>query len=297
MLENYQSPWFFDAHVWQDSGLERYELNTIFRQRDERFKEILNAIRDGSVTKEMLDELNQAGNRPVPHPDVIRLATINAAVDSVNRQRMSLLTEAPKVFEATFSADAATKFGRALPAETRLELKTGAQVMFIKNDDYTAGKDAGSVGFRRWVNGTIGHVTGFPRPGVVSVEVDGEIHEVTPATWEKIRYEVEEQFDETTQKLREVIVPVTVAEFRQIPLRLAWAVTVHKSQGQTYDEVVVDMGRGAFTPGQTYVALSRVRSLDGLYLTRPITLSDVMVDRDVVRFMTGATSSEHLPPF
>lgn len=297
VLDNYQSPWFFDAHVWRESGLERFELNTIFRQRDERFKEILNAIRDGSVDQTMLDELNRAGNRPIPHPDVIRLATLNAAVDTVNRQRMGLIPDEPKVFEATFSADAATKFGRALPAETRLELKVGAQVMFIKNDDMSAGKDSGAVGVRRWVNGTIGHVIGFPRAGVVKVEVDGEELEVTPATWEKIRYEVEEEFDETTQKMREVIVPVTLAEFRQIPLRLAWAVTVHKSQGQTYDEVVVDMGRGAFAPGQTYVALSRVRSLEGLYLSRPITIQDVMVDRDVVRFMTGATSSPHLPPF
>lgn len=297
VLDNYQSPWFFDAHVWREAGLERFELNTIFRQRDERFKEILNAIRDGSVDQMMLDELNVAGNRPVPHPDVIRLATLNAAVDTVNRQRMGLIADEPKVFEATFSADAATKFGRALPAEVRLELKVGAQVMFIKNDDFSSGKDTGAAGVRRWVNGTIGHVIGFPRPGVVKVDVDGEELEVTPATWEKIRYEIEEEFDETTQKMREVIVPVTLAEFRQIPLRLAWAVTVHKSQGQTYDEVVVDMGRGAFAPGQTYVALSRVRSLDGLYLSRPINMQDVMVDRDVVRFMTGATSSPHLPPF
>lgn len=297
VLDNYRSPWFFDAHVWGEAGLERFELNTIFRQRDERFKEILNAIRDGSVDQSMLDELNQAGNRPVPHPDVIRLATVNASVDSVNRQRMSLIEEEPRVFEATFSADAATKFGRALPAEIKLELKVGAQVMFIKNDDFSGGKDAGAIGTRRWVNGTLGHVLGFPRSGVVKVEVDGEELEVTPATWEKIRYEIEEEFDETSQRMREVIVPVTVAEFRQIPLRLAWAVTVHKSQGQTYDEVVVDMGRGAFAPGQTYVALSRVRSLEGLYLSRPITLNDVMVDRDVVRFMTGATSSPHLPPF
>ena len=137
------------------------------------------------------------------------------------------------------------------------------------------------------------------------VEVDGEEFEVGPATWEKVRYEVEEDFDEASGKVKEVLVPITLAEFKQIPLRLAWAVTVHKSQGQTYDEVQIDMGRGAFSPGQTYVALSRVRSLDGLYLTRAITMRDVMVDRDVVRFMSGAridpeleaTSSEHLPPF
>lgn len=172
--------------------------------------------------------------------------------------------------------------------------------MFIKNDDFTMSK-TGAGGQRRWVNGTIGHVVALPKSGLVVVDVDGEEFDVGPATWEKVRYEVEEDFDEATGKVREVLVPITLAEFKQIPLRLAWAVTIHKSQGQTYDEVLIDMGRGAFSPGQTYVALSRVRSLDGLYLTRPINLRDVMVDPDVVRFMSGAepvaTSSEPLPPF
>jgi ATP-dependent exoDNAse (exonuclease V) alpha subunit len=154
---------------------------------------------------------------------------------------------------------------------------------------------------KRWVNGTIGHIVDLPKSGIVIVEVDGEQFDVGPATWEKVRYEVEEEFDEASGKLKETLVPITLAEFKQIPLRLAWAVTIHKSQGQTYDEVQIDMGRGAFSPGQTYVALSRVRSLDGLYLTRAITMADVMVDSDVTRFMAGgriaATSSEHLPPF
>ncbi len=297
MEENYQSGWFFDAHVFRDAGLERFELSEIFRQSDSQFKEILNAIRDGSVTQDMLDHINRAGNRFPPHPDVIKLATINETVNSVNAQRMSLIPGDPKLFRATYSEGAANAFGRVLPAETELYLKVGAQVMFIKNDDGTGGK--------RWVNGTIGHVVDLKKSGIVVVEVDGEEFEVGPATWEKVRYEVEEDFDEASGKVKEVLVPITLAELKQIPLRLAWAVTVHKSQGQTYDEVQIDMGRGAFSPGQTYVALSRVRSLEGLYLTRAITMRDVMVDKDVVRFMSGAhidpeleaTNSEHLPPF
>ena len=300
MAENYQSNWFFDAHVWRNAELERFELGEIFRQSDAHFKEILNAIRDGSVTQSMLEELNQAGNRVPENPDVIRLATINETVNAVNQSRMRQIGSESKVFNATYSEGAAQAFGRTLPAETSLELKVGAQVMFIKNDEYTPGKP-GVAGQRRWVNGTIGHVTALPKSGIVVVDVDGEEFDVGPATWEKVRYEVEEDFDEASGKIREVLVPITLAEFKQVPLRLAWAVTIHKSQGQTYDEVLIDMGRGAFSPGQTYVALSRVRSLDGLYLTRPINLSDVMVDKDVVRFMTGAaplaTSSEPLPPF
>jgi ATP-dependent DNA helicase PIF1 len=284
MAENYQSNWFFDAHVWREDSLERFELGEIFRQSDEQFKEILNAIRIGEVNQQMLDELNQAGNRFPPHDDVIRLATINASVDQVNRERMSRLTTKPKTFEAVFSASDESAFGRTLPAEPSLELKVGAQVMFIKNDD---GKRTGDGLVKRWVNGTIGHVVDLPSSGGVVVEVDGERLDVGRATWEKVRYEIEEEFDEESGRVKEVLVTIPLAEYQQIPLRLAWSVTIHKSQGQTYDEVVIDLGRGAFSPGQTYVALSRVRSLEGLYLTRAIKMQDVMVDKDVIRFMNG----------
>ena len=286
MAENYQSSWFFDAHVWREDTLERYELSEIFRQHDEHFKEILNAIRDGSCTQEMLDYLNQCGNRFPQNEEVIRLATINESVNAVNRTRMDKLQTESKKFDAIYSAADQQAFGRNLPAEPVLELKVGAQVMFIKNDD--GGKkasDGSSV--RRWVNGTIGHVVEMPKSGGIKVEVDGEIFDVGRSTWEKVRYEIEEEFDEATGKTREVLIAVPLAEFQQIPLRLAWAVTIHKSQGQTYDEVVIDMGRGAFSPGQTYVALSRVRSLEGLYLTRAIRMNDIMVDPDVLRFMEG----------
>jgi ATP-dependent DNA helicase PIF1 len=292
MAENYQSNWFFDAHVWREDSLERYELSEIFRQHDEHFKEILNAIRDGSCTQEMLDYINQCGNRFPPHDDVIRLATINESVNSVNRHRMSRLETKPKTFNAVFSAADEKAFGRNLPAEPVLELKVGAQVMFIKNDDSSTVKNPNGTGLlKRWVNGTIGTVVDLPSSGGVVVEVDGETLEVGRSTWEKVRYEIDEQFDEALGRVKEVLVAVPLAEFQQIPLRLAWAVTVHKSQGQTYDEVVIDMGRGAFSPGQTYVALSRVRSLDGLYLTRAIRMSDIMVDADVLRFMGGSSNS------
>jgi ATP-dependent DNA helicase PIF1 len=292
MAENYQSNWFFDAHVWREDSLERYELSEIFRQHDEHFKEILNAIRDGSCTQEMLDYINKCGNRFPPHDDVIRLATINESVNSVNRHRMSRLETKPKTFNAIFSAADEKAFGRTLPAEPVLELKVGAQVMFIKNDDSSTVKNPNGTGvLKRWVNGTIGTVVDLPSSGGVVVEVDGETFDVGRSTWEKVRYEIDEQFDEALGRVKEVLVAVPLAEFQQIPLRLAWAVTVHKSQGQTYDEVVIDMGRGAFSPGQTYVALSRVRSLEGLYLTRAIRMSDIMVDQDVLRFMSTVSQS------
>ena len=283
--DGYRSPWFFDAHVWRQTELERYELSQIFRQSDERFKEILNAIRDGSCTQAMLDELNSAGNRWPPHEDVIKLATNNARVDSYNASRLAQLTSPAKVFHGKFASGDQKIFGRALPADPALTVKVGSQVMFIKNDDGNL-KDSSGSRMRRWVNGTIGHVIALPDRGGVTVKVDDDVFEVGVSTWEKVRYEVEQEFDETTQKWRDVVVPHVLAEYQQIPLRLAWAVTVHKSQGQTYNEAQIDMGQGAFAPGQTYVALSRIRSLEGLYLTRAIQLRDIQVDPDVVRFMT-----------
>jgi len=286
MGEHYQSNWFFDAHVWRNDSLERFELSEIFRQKDEHFKEILNAIRVGNATQEMLDELNKAGNRWPGHDDVIRLATVNNSVDSVNVGRLARIENPAKQFHAVYSEGDQKAFGSSLPAEPVINLKVGAQVMFIKNDDGNKRAKDGTA-LKRWVNGTIGRVVEMPSSGGVVVEVDGERLDVGQSTWEKVRYEIDEEFDEVTGKVKEVLVAVPVAEFRQIPLRLAWAVTVHKSQGQTYDEVQIDMGRGAFSPGQTYVALSRVRSLEGLYLTRAIRMNDIMVDDNVLRFMSG----------
>ena len=286
MAEHYQSNWFFDAHVWRKDSLERYELSEIFRQHDEDFKQILNAIRIGQANQEMLDVINKAGNRWPPHDNVIRLATTNDAVNSVNFDRLARIDNPSKLFHAGFSAGDQKAFGNTLPAEPVIELKVGAQVMFIKNDDANKrGKDG--IALKRWVNGTIGTVVELPSSGGVVVETEDGRLDVGVSIWEKVRYEIDEQFDEVTGKVKEVLVAVPVAEYRQIPLRLAWAVTVHKSQGQTYDEVQIDMGRGAFSAGQTYVALSRVRALEGLYLTRAIRMADITVDPAVVRFMNG----------
>ena len=159
------------------------------------------------------------------------------------------------------------------PADEELKLKIGAQVMFLRND---------SDG--RWVNGTVGHVTRIGK--TVHVDVDGEEHEVLPAVWERHRYD----YDPDTKTIeREVI-----AEFTQFPLRLAWAVTIHKSQGQTLDAAVIDLGGGAFANGQTYVAFSRIRTLEGVYLSRELRASDVQVDARVADFMKTAKDNDFL---
>jgi ATP-dependent exoDNAse (exonuclease V) alpha subunit len=152
--------------------------------------------------------------------------------------------------------------------------------MFLRNDTASFGEPP------RWVNGTIGTVTRIAGE-TVRVDVEGEEFEVEPAVWEKYRY----AYDPGSKSLSRDI----VAEFTQFPLRLAWAVTIHKSQGKTYDRAIIDLGSGAFAPGQTYVALSRLTSLDGLYLSRPLRPRDIQVDPDVQRFMAGVRAQASTP--
>jgi ATP-dependent exoDNAse (exonuclease V) alpha subunit len=266
--DTYRSMWFFDAKVWREASLQVFELTEIHRQHEDDFKAMLNAVRHGRVTKEIADRLNAVGARPAPDDGTITLATRN---DTVNRINASALRQLPgRVLTA--KAEISGDFGsRTYPADEALELKVGAQVMFLRNDI-----GQGSDG-PRWVNGSIGTVTRID--STVFVDIDGQVHEVEPTTWEKYKY----TYDAAQKKLSKDV----VAEFTQFPLRLAWAVTIHKSQGKTYDSAIVDLGSRAFSPGQTYVALSRITSLDGLYLTRPLRPSDIMVDDNVRRFMRG----------
>ncbi|WP_295575981.1 ATP-dependent RecD-like DNA helicase [uncultured Microbacterium sp.] len=298
--DHYRSFWFFDAQVWAgpraDGGAIRSdglldlgrvgaplhirELRDIHRQSDPAFKAMLNAVRHGVVTAEIADALNTMGARTPPEPvdgepPIITLATRNDIVNRINQRHLDALTGPVQTARAEISGD----FGRGdtYPAEPELQLKVGAQVMFLRND--IAGYSGDGP---RWVNGSIGTVTRIAG-GSVRVELDGEEHDVEPTVWERFRY----AYDPGSRKLTRDI----VAEFTQFPLRLAWAVTIHKSQGKTYDRAIVDLGSGAFAPGQTYVALSRLTSLEGLYLSRPLRPSDILVDRDVRRFMAAVRAA------
>jgi ATP-dependent DNA helicase PIF1 len=265
--DHYRSMWFFDAKVWDEADLRIFELQTIHRQHELEFKQLLTAVRHGAVTAEMAGRLNEVGARPAPTEGAITLATTNAAVQSINTRGLGRLPG--RALSAV--AEVNGEFGaRAFPADERLELKIGAQVMFLRND---TGVD------RRWVNGSIGEVVKIDA-GIVTVELDGEDHEVQPTVWERYKY----SYDPVTKALTKDV----VAEFTQFPLRLAWAVTIHKSQGKTYDQAIVDLGPRSFAPGQTYVALSRITALEGLYLTRPLRPSDIIVDENVRRFMSKA---------
>ncbi len=266
--DRYASMWFFDARVWDEAELRIYELGTIHRQHELEFKQLLTAVRHGAVTAEMAERLNEVGARPAPTEGAITLATTNGAVARINTSALAQLPGRALSAVAEVTGDFG---GRAYPADERLELKVGAQVMFLRND---------TGGDGRWVNGTIGEVVKIG--DTVTVSVDGDRHEVLPSTWERYKY----RYSAATKTLRKDV----VAEFTQFPLRLAWAVTIHKSQGKSYDRAIVDLGPRSFAPGQTYVALSRITALDGLYLTRPLRPSDVIVDDAVRRFMARATA-------
>ena len=262
--DRYRSMWFFDAAVWEQADLRIYELGDIHRQHEERFKFMLNAVRHGMVTSEIAQVLNETGARPAPEDGTITLATRNDTVRAINARSLARLPGRTLTARAEVSGEFG---GRAFPADEALELKPGAQVMFLRNDPD-----------QRWVNGSVGVVTRVT--STVFVRIDGEEYEVQPAIWERFKY----SYSAATKELKRDI----VAEFQQFPLRLAWAVTIHKSQGATYERAIVDLGQRSFAPGQTYVALSRISSLDGLYLTRPLRPSDIIVDQDVRRFMGKA---------
>ena len=264
--------WFFDAKVWDDTDLTIYELTSIHRQHEAEFKYMLNAVRHGYVTAEIAGRLNAVGARPAPTDGAITLATTNSTVTRINAFELGRLPGRALTAKAEISGEFG---GRSFPADESLDLKVGARVMFLRND--TANEGGGG---QRWVNGSVGTVKKID--SVVHVDIDGELHQVRPAIWEKFKY----SYSTLTKSLRKDV----VAEFTQFPLRLAWAVTIHKSQGKTYDRAIVDLGTRSFAPGQTYVALSRISELDGLFMTRPLRPSDIIVDENVVRFMSRVTA-------
>lgn len=259
--DNHGGYYFFNAHVWKDTQLEIHELTNIFRQKDEKFKDILNAIRVGDVTDDLLFTLN---NRVVEIPEtgIITLSTTNASVAEINHRELEKLPGEIHEYRALVTGNLEYS---AFPTDEILKLKKGAQVMLIKNDKN-----------KRWVNGTIGVIESLS-DNEVKVNIDGITYSVPKETWSKILY----YYNQVEKKVEEEV----VSSFTQFPLKLAWAVTIHKSQGQTYGTVAVDMGNGAFAHGQTYVALSRCTNLEGLYLKRQIVREDIMVDPIIINFM------------
>ncbi len=258
----YASPYFFEAQVLKELPLEVFELKRIFRQHADRdYAHLLNLIREGKISQPQLD--SQLNTHVSPEtPDVldnsILLATTNYSAMWRNRNQLAKLPGTEYIYPAT----ADETFTKTPPADKELHLKKGAKIMMLVNDD-------------NWVNGDIGTVHDLG-PDFIQVELKGAIYDVKPHVWEEITYE----FNPLSQKLQ----PKVKGFFKQYPLKLAWAITIHKSQGLTFDNIYLDMGRGAFATGQTYVALSRCRTLSGVHLKRPISTSDVQCDNRVQQF-------------
>jgi hypothetical protein len=239
------------------------DLEKIYRQRDDAaFRNILQHIRDGEPEPGILDALNSrfVDKAALTDPDsyVVLTATNDAALRE-NSRRLAALPGKPR----TYGAEVSGRFdASAFPTDSSLTVKVGARVMFVKND-----------GERRWINGSFGTVTALSAEGPTVRLEDGGEHEVRRVAWENMAY----QYDRGSK----LITRQVVGAYKQLPLRLGWALTIHKSQGQTFDRAYIDLGRGAFSHGQTYVALSRCRTLEGLALSKPVRAEDVILDQQI----------------
>jgi hypothetical protein len=266
----YESPYFFSARSFEGMAPEWIDLGKVFRQTDGAFLEILNRIRNDTASEEDLAVLNGRVREEIDIADLedaIFLTTTNDRASAMNRQQLDRLPAKKQIF----AADVAGDFDPgSYPTERELALKEGARVMLLNND---------SLG--RWVNGTLAKITKIEagRERLIVTLPGGEEEELRPFRWDMFRF----QLDRDSQRL----VPVPVGEFTQFPVRLAWAITIHKSQGLTFDKVVLDLWRGTFAHGQLYVALSRLRSLSGLILTCPVQKSHILLDRRIQKFVTG----------
>lgn len=263
----YPNSYFFSARVFQELNIVPIELRKIYRQSDSDFISMLDRIRMGHMLDSDLVKLNRrVATASTPGDDdgrmVMTLATRRDMVDAINEERLDRLTTPEVVYDGAIKGDFPEN---SLPTAMELTLKAGAQIVFIKNDRE-----------RRWVNGTIGKVVGVD-DDAIEVELEsGETHTVERALWENIQYKYDEDSGRVVEKV--------IGTFIQFPVKLAWALTVHKSQGLTFNNVSIDMGRGAFSSGQTYVALSRCRSFEGITLLSEISARDVFVNPALVAF-------------
>lgn len=262
----YASPFFFSARVFKDINLVPIELQKVYRQTDPVFINVLDRIRNNAARKQELDTLNGRyfpSFEPQNEDMYITLATRRDQVDFINEKKLAELPGEEYVSVGKIEGDFPES---SLPTQLNLSIKEQAQVIFIDND-YE----------RRWVNGTIGMVSGIDENGNVYVLLESGVeHLVEPTSWRNYKY----KYNEKERRIEEEI----VGTFEQLPIRLAWAITVHKSQGLTFSRVVVDLTGGVFAGGQTYVALSRCTSLEGLVLKSKISSRDIFIRKEIVEF-------------
>lgn len=271
----YDTPYFFDAVVFKSAPLTTIEFRTVYRQRDPVWIALLDRVRTATPTADDYRLLHTRMLRATHDEldDTIILSARRHDAERVNERRLAALEDAPAPFSAdrsgTFSSPVGTGAFKQDPAPDPLVLKRGARVMFVKNDSE-----------ENWVNGSLGEIQAVSATGAIVKLDHGAIVSVEAQEWQQLEYWYDDDADEIRQKV--------VGRFKQLPLQLAWAVTIHKSQGLTFDRVHVQLGRGAFAPGQTYVALSRCRTMEGMTLESPIGAGDLRCDTRVAEFMQDA---------
>jgi ATP-dependent DNA helicase PIF1 len=268
---HYVSPYFFSAKVFDQMELEFVELEKVYRQKDDEFVRLLNTIRNRSVTDADLAKFNARCQPQFEAPAdtfYLALTSTNELADTINEKRLAELPGRIWKAKGLIEGD----FGKEyLPTAVDLKLKKGAQIMLLNNDSYG-----------QWINGTIGKIKKFEKndedEDVIVAELDnGDTARIAPYTWKIYRFFLK------NEELRSE----EVGSFTQYPVRLAFAVTIHKSQGKTFENVVIDVGRGTFAHGQMYVALSRCTTLDGIVLKQPLRKNSILMDWQVVKFLTG----------
>lgn len=264
----YDSEYFFDSVAYKHLNPETFEFNKVHRQSNEEFINLLNKVRDCSIDNNGIDELNQRYNpsfTPVPEEFVITLTTNNYLAKTENITKLNSLPYKSHFFKANIIGDFKED---KYPTDPVLELRRNSQIMLVKND----GADTG----RRWVNGTIAKIEFLDNEKIEIRLKDGSTHSLQKETWENRKYQWDKNKGRITSKV--------VGTFEQYPIKLAWAITIHKSQGLTFDNVIIDLGSGAFVNGQLYTALSRCRTLEGLTLKRRIQKKDIIEDRRLIDF-------------
>jgi len=272
----YESPYFFSSKVIKQNAFFKIELNKVYRQTDEKFISILNQIRNGQADESVLQELNSKyiKDSKSKFEQTITLTTHNYQADKINQAELSKISAKSFVYKAEIEGEISEK---NISAEKILELKEGARVMFIRNDSDIE---------RRYYNGKLGTVKLLTTDSIIITPDDSETDiEVKKEKWSNVRY----VFDKSTNSISED----EIGSFTQFPLRLAWAVTIHKSQGLTFDNVVIDAG-SAFASGQVYVALSRCRTLEGIKLTSKLSSSNIKTDKVIIDFCSIVNSELEL---
>lgn len=262
----YETPYFFSANALNKTSIQVIKLENVYRQKDEYFINLLDKIRKGEVDERVLCEINSRVNKNFKNEDddYVTLTPTNKTANRINIKKLNQLPTRVKFYKAelqgSFNRD------KKLPVRQELLLKKGAKVIFVRNDPN-----------KQWVNGSLGRVHRL-EPDLITVKLTtGDYVGVQRMTWDKIKYVYDEELDK--------IMSETIGRMTQFPLKLAWALTIHKSQGQTFNKVFIDLSTRAFTHGQTYVALSRCTSLNGIVLRTPVQPRDVIVDQAVKEFL------------